>query len=361
MPGSLIQLALEGTDDARRRLFSQVSDLVVANLEDRTDRELAIFSEVALKLYDAGSEKDRSNLAQRLANKEKTPHTLAKRIAQDAVQVAGPVLEGCPVLTQQDLLEFVATLSLPHLQIIARRTDICQMVSDKLVDRGDEPVHRILAANLKVSLSRHAINELARRSETDTLLCAALASRKDLPMPVCQSLLPYTDSQTKKRLQSLIDEALSKAQQEQVMRLKQLRRDLGKALDNSDMSLLSRDADRFQASPDDIMVLLLQDSRFDHSVEFLGIKGRTAQKSIRNAVYDGKIEVVLRAALKANLEGATFAMFARARCNRLKLAASHASDWTSAFVKRQSELIEAKKARGVDFQAKRNIKRQARG
>ena len=60
MPRSLIKLAQEGTDEARRRLFAQVSELVIANLDERTDRELAIFSEVIIKLYSVGSPRDRA-------------------------------------------------------------------------------------------------------------------------------------------------------------------------------------------------------------------------------------------------------------------------------------------------------------
>ncbi|MCK7613214.1 DUF2336 domain-containing protein [Roseibium sediminicola] len=357
MPRSLIKLALEGTDEARRRLFAQVSELVVANLDQRTDRELAIFSEVIIKLYSVGSATDRARLAQKLAAQPSTPVELARQIAKDEVNVAMPVLAHCPVFTQEDLLDFVEHLSNAHLQVLARRTDLSPEVSDVIAERGDRPVHRILAGNREIRLSRDAMLKLVKFATEDPVLREDLCLRTDLSPSACRTLLPLVDDDTKKRLHRIIEGALSQEQLDQIARLKVLRREFGDALENTDMSLLWREAERSEITVNELMILLLQDGRFNHAIELLSARGRTAQKSLKDAVYNGKQDLVLRSAAKAELELSTFALFAKLRCDHLKVPATQGSEWTAAYKKFLESHAVTKQSRCGDFQANRRTKK----
>jgi len=357
MPRSLIKLALEGTDEARQRLFAQVSELVVTNLEQRTDRELAIFSEVIIKLYDVGSANDRARLAQKLAAQVSTPVQLARKIAEDEVNVAMPVLAHCPVFSQEDLLNFVERLSNPHLQVIARRTDLSPDVSDVIAERGDRPVHRILAGNREIRLSRETMLTLVKNATEDDVLREDLCLRSDLSPGVCRTLLPLVNDETKKRLHRIIEGALSQEQLDQIARLKVLRREISSALENTDMSLLWREAERSDVTANDLMILLLQDGRFDHAVELLSARGRTAQKSLKDAICNGKQELVLRAAAKAELELSTFALFAKLRCDNLKIPVAQGSEWTAAYKQHLESHAVIKQSRCGDFQANRRTKK----
>ncbi|MDN3720760.1 DUF2336 domain-containing protein [Roseibium salinum] len=302
MPKSLIKLALEGTEEARKRLFAQVSELVVANLEQRTDRELAIFSEVILKLYGAGSSKDRSALARKLACQPNTPHNLACRIAEDEITVAMPVLANSPVFTQEDLLDFVERLSNAHLQVLARRTDLSTGVSDAMAEKGDRPVHRILAGNREIRLSRETMLKFVKYAAQDAVLCEDLALRPDLSPAVCRALLPIVNAEAKKRLRSVIEAALTQEQLDQINRLKALRREFGALLEMTDMDRLWQEAERAGITVNELMILLLQDGRLDHAVELLSGRGRIAQTTLKDAVYSGKQDLVIRAADKAGLD-----------------------------------------------------------
>ena len=84
MINSMIKLAQEGTDAAWRTLFIKLCDFVVSDIDQRTSQELAIFSEVALKLYGLASDNDRARLAQNIAQSSKTPNSLAKKLARDS-------------------------------------------------------------------------------------------------------------------------------------------------------------------------------------------------------------------------------------------------------------------------------------
>ncbi len=361
MSNSLIELAQDNTEGARERLFAQVSELVVSNLDQRTDRELAIFAEVIIKLYGVGSAKDRARLAKRLASQTNTPSELAKRLAEDNVNVAMPVLANCPVFSQEDLLDFVERLSASHLQVIARRSDLSPQISDVIAERGDRPVQRILAGNREIKLSRETMLKFVKLATEDVVLREDLCLRTDLSPTVCRQLLPLVNEETKKRLHGIIEGSLSQDQLNQIARLKALRREFGDALTTTDMELLWRDAERNGISISELMILLLQDGRFNHTIELLSARGRIAQKALKDAVYEGKLDLVMKTAAKAQLDTSTFALFAKVRCDHLKIPSARASEWTVAYKKHIESTASARQSRCGDFQAKRKEKKAKPG
>ncbi len=354
---SLIKLAQEGTEEARQRLFAQVSELVIADLDQRTDRELAIFSEVIIKLYSVGPAKDRARLAHKLSTCTDTPLALARKLAEDDVNIAMPILANCPVFSQEDLMDFVERLSNAHLQVIARRTDLTPQVSDVIATKGDRPVHRILAGNREIKLSRETMLKLVGVAAEDVVLLEDLCLRTDLSPSVCRALLPLVNEETKKRLRSIIEGALSQKQLDQIARLKVLRREFGEVLDATDMSQLWQHAESNNITVDELMILLLQDNRFEHAIELLSARGRTAQKSLRDSIYSGKLDLVLRTAAKAGLDIATFALFAKVRGDHLKSPPAEGIQWTGAYRKHLEIAAAAKQSRCGDFQANRREKK----
>ncbi|GAA0776508.1 DUF2336 domain-containing protein [Roseibium denhamense] len=358
MPSSLMQLAKEGTDAARRALFVQLSDLISGEIHKRTDQELALFSEVALQLYSTATSSDRARLAKNLADCANLPVKLAIKIAEDEVSVAVPILASSTVFTQAELLDLVERLSNQHRQVIARRQDLSTDVSDALMRLGDTPVHRLLAGNREIKLSRQAMTVLVQKAVEDYVLRDDLALRSDLTPAAAQKLIPIVNEETQVRLREIIQGALSQEQLDQIARLKVLRREFGQALENPDMSLLWADAERAHISIDELVILLIQDGRFNHVIELLSHRGRIAQKALKDAVFNGKIEPVVKAAAKARLETATFALFAKARCTHMKIPSRQASDWVKAYSDYLQGTQAAANARCTDFQARRGTRKE---
>lgn len=353
MSSNLIQLAQEGTDEAHKQLFAQISDLVAIDLDQRTDNELALFAEVMLKLYGLSTPKDRVRLAQKLAPQANTPNQLARRIAEDDVRVASPVLATCPVLTQGDLLDLIERISNAHLQVLARRPDLSPEVSDQIAKKGDRPVHRILAGNREIKLSRETMLQLVKFAAEDGVLLEDLSLRPDLTPTICQSLMPLVNEEARKRLRGVIEGSLSQEQLNQFARLKEIRREFGSKLELTDMAQLWREAERAKITVDELMILLLQDGRFNHAIELLSARGRIAMKPLKDAVFSGKKDLVLKTAAKAGLTSPTFALFVKTRSEHLKIPSAQGSDWTSSYVKHLETTMSAKKSRCGDFQAKR--------
>ncbi|WP_305986920.1 DUF2336 domain-containing protein [Roseibium sp. MMSF_3544] len=355
MTSSLIKLAQDETVEARRQLFAEVSRLVAADLDDRSDTELALFAEVMLKLYSNSTAEDRLRLAQKLAPCSHSPSDLVLRIAKDEVRVAMPVLADSPLLSQEDLLDLIEQVGETHMQVLARRKNLPTEVSDVLVNKGDRPVQRILAGNREIKLSRDTMLKLVKLAAEDELMREDLALRSDLSPAVCQELLPLVDDETKKRLRNIIEGSLSQEQLDQIARLKVLRRTFSNALESQDVGTLWREAERSAVTLDELMILLLQDGRFSHAIELLSARGRIAQSSLRDAIYNGKLDVVLRTATKAGLNVPAFALLAKARCAHLKISPAQGAEWTSAYVK-QIASSKARQHRCEDFQTRRRAR-----
>ncbi|MES0881278.1 DUF2336 domain-containing protein [Roseibium sp. SCP14] len=357
MSTSLIELALEGTDDARKRLFALVSDLVLANLDQRSERELELFSEVILELYGLSRLNDRTKLAASISSSPKAPLNLARKMAEDEIDVSTFLLTKCRVFTKEDVLHFATSLSDAHLQALARRPDLTTEASDRIAERGGKAVYRILAGNHEIRLSGNTVSRLVTIAQEDETLLKDLSYRSDLSASACRAMLPLVDEETRKRLQETIDAALSKEQLEQFARLKTIRREFGQTLESTDMSLLWREAERSGVSVDELAILLLQDGRFNHATELIGARGRIAQKTFKDAVFKGKPDLVVRTAAKAGLQAPTFALFAKSRCEHLKIPSAQGSEWTAAYVKFLEKNRIGKQSRCGDFQANRKEKR----
>ncbi len=351
---SLYELAESGTDAARTALFGQLCELVTSELDQRTTQELAIFAEVTLALYGNASANDRVQLAQKLSDCPNIPVSLVQRIASDDAKVATPVLASSPVFSQDDLLNLIEALSSMHHEALAQRSDLSSTVSDALAEKGNTPVHKVLAGNRKIKLSRNAMLCLVRTATEDKNVRESLTSRSDLTPTICQKLLPLVNEDEKKRLNTIIQGSFSQEQLDQIARIKALRRELGHALANPDMSLLWSDAQRAGANVDELVTLLLQDQRFNHVIELMALRGRIAQKSYKEAVFSGKLETVLRIAARCGLQPQTFALFVKARCEHLRIPSKKGSSWISAYATHIRELTASKEARGTDFKAKRN-------
>lgn len=79
------------------------------------------------------------------------------------MSVAQSILRSSRVLTEEDLLMFIDTLGVAQREAIAGRSDLTTKVSDALVLNGEQQVHRVLAGNMEIRLSRQAMLFLSRK------------------------------------------------------------------------------------------------------------------------------------------------------------------------------------------------------
>jgi uncharacterized protein (DUF2336 family) len=191
---------LRGTAESRTRALWHTTDLLIAGRY--SDDEIWTFGEVIGRLADEIEVAARAQLARRLASFDKAPVNIIHKLAfDDAIEVAGPILQESGRLETYALVANVCTKSQSHLLAIANRTSIDEAVTDVLVTRGDRDVVNSVAKNSGARFSDFGFLHMIQRAEGDSILAEQLGLRQDIPRHIFQQLIAKASDDVKKRLE----------------------------------------------------------------------------------------------------------------------------------------------------------------
>ena len=95
----------------------------------------------------------RKALAETVSTSENLPVPVARQLASDDIEVAGPILANSPVLSDADLIEIVRTNAMQYALAVAGRERVSEELSDALVDSGHQQVVVRLVGNVGAKLS----------------------------------------------------------------------------------------------------------------------------------------------------------------------------------------------------------------
>lgn len=187
-PEILFALARSHHDpEARARLADQIGTVLLTHNGNIRGQAAVILISLLPRL----EERVRAHLARRLAPSADVPSDLIRRLAEDVIGVAYPVLLDSPVLTDDDLVSLVVAQGPDHRLAIAQRARIPEAVTAALVAHGPEDVIEKTLRNPSARFSEETFRlaaTLARRIER---LQGALAGRTDLPAELAQEILSF--------------------------------------------------------------------------------------------------------------------------------------------------------------------------
>jgi uncharacterized protein (DUF2336 family) len=123
----------------------------------------------------------RQTLAETLAASPNLPHEVAARLAHDDIEVARPVLEHSPVLSDEDLGEIVRTHAMQYALAVAGRQHLSEYLSDVVAEAGDAEVVARLAGNAGAEISSGTLTRLAEDYRDDREVQDRLVRRPALP------------------------------------------------------------------------------------------------------------------------------------------------------------------------------------
>jgi uncharacterized protein (DUF2336 family) len=171
-----------GSAERRERTLRRVTDLFVFGSSHFSSDHIAVFDGVFSHLVADIEQSTRAFLADRLATISNAPPKLMRTLAfDDAIEVAGPVLEKSEQLDNVSLVESAKTKSQPHLLAITKRKSLAETVTDVLVERGDRDVALSVAQNAGAKFSEAGYVRLVKRSEHDDELARSVGSRPEIP------------------------------------------------------------------------------------------------------------------------------------------------------------------------------------
>ena len=188
-----------GTQATRLEALWHATDLLIAG--QYSEDQIWVFGEIISKLAKEIEEAARIQLAKRMARIDHAPGQLLQELAfDDAIEIAGPILQQSEGLSTKVLVENARSKSQQHLLAISNRRSIPAEVTDVLVARGNREVLNTVTKNVGASFSNAGFLHLIKRSDNDSILAENLGRRTDIPRHVFQQLIARASDEVKRKL-----------------------------------------------------------------------------------------------------------------------------------------------------------------
>jgi len=166
----------------RSEVLRRITDLFLSGAENFSAEQTELFDDVFCHLVEKIERNALIELSGKLAPVSGAPINLTLRLASNTdLNIAGPILEKSSVLSDRVLSEIARTMSQGHLAAIAGRDHISEVVSEVLVDRGDEVVLRRITCNAGAQFSRLTFASLLSKASQDAEMATTVAGRVDIP------------------------------------------------------------------------------------------------------------------------------------------------------------------------------------
>lgn len=193
--GRLIALAQNSSASGRGELYTAIATAMTARTGATSPAEDRLLAEVMGRLTHQVEMSVRLALADRLAERPDAPHELILMLANDAIDVARPVLTHSTVLTEDDLAGLISASSTVHHEVIAGRPDVSLRLSAMLSQSPADHVVLALLKNHRAQIAETSLQEIAARSRTAAELQSALAVRPDLSQDLAQRLCGFVSQE----------------------------------------------------------------------------------------------------------------------------------------------------------------------
>jgi Uncharacterised protein conserved in bacteria (DUF2336) len=185
-------------------MLHQITDLFLVNAGHYSADQLDAYDDVLKLLISKVDVAARAALARRLAPVEHAPTDTIRSLALDAeIGVAEPILAQSNALTDDTLIDCIATGGQKHLLAIATRNSLSETVSDHLVIKGDNNVLGAVVNNPGASISELSFGILVDKGADDDWLSESIAKRKDIPEHHFRQLISKASEIVRQRLISI--------------------------------------------------------------------------------------------------------------------------------------------------------------
>ncbi|MFN3656212.1 MAG: DUF2336 domain-containing protein [Pseudolabrys sp.] len=178
------------TPPRRLAMLRQMTELFLQGAGLYTAEQTAVFDALIKRLTQGVGAQALVELSNRLATMDSAPaDTIVRLSSDDDPAVSGPVLEKSSVLNDGDLVGIARSKSQGHLLAIAGRRHIADVVTDVLVERGNQAVKRKVTANEGATISENGFARLISDARTDKDLAGMVKKREDIP----EELKPFLE------------------------------------------------------------------------------------------------------------------------------------------------------------------------
>lgn len=216
---ALAEIARDPSIMARSRLLQSLSDLVFDSRLPSAQEVVELCS-IATLLLKVADDDSRRHFATTIAPCRHVPREMVFLLLEDKVAIAGPVLRDSPVLTDQDLEQFVSSLPDERLAFIAMRQNLVPGMVEVLVERGGEVVQLAVSENGSAPLTAKSLKILIHNAEHSEHLCRSLVRRPEISKGDAEHLVQLITRILKSRMR--VPEPVAEAASTPMPELKKL-------------------------------------------------------------------------------------------------------------------------------------------
>jgi uncharacterized protein (DUF2336 family) len=215
-----------GSKDKRIDALRRITDLFVADADRLTDQQIDVFDDILGHLIKRIESRALAELSRRLAPIHNAPIEVVRRLARDDdIVVAEPILTASARLSDSDLIEIASTKTQAHLLAISARSQIGTVVTDVLLQRGNQYVFHALAENSGAHFSARGFETLVRHAEGDGRLAEKVAPRRSAAAFLSRAteavrarLLELAGPKSRRHIQGILSAIAEDAQHEGLRR-----------------------------------------------------------------------------------------------------------------------------------------------
>src|SRR5579872_1399196 len=196
----LNEAILRGSAESRANALWHATDILLDG--EYSEEQIWLFGEVIGRLADQIEQATRAELSRRLAHSDNAPPKIVKMLAfDDAIEVAGPILQFSPRLDNQSLIANIRTMGQPHMLAISRRIFVPVEVTDELLTRGNREVAQSVVANECACLSDFGFLQMIKWAETDFAFAEQVGLRKEIPPHLFRQLIAKASHEVRQKLE----------------------------------------------------------------------------------------------------------------------------------------------------------------
>ena len=165
---------------ARHALLKRLADVVSLPASRINAFERSVTGDLLVEMLRLAPSAERRRVAARLAPLSELPNSLARMLLRDEPDIAGLLIEQCASLTDADLVACTRDASIDHRFLIATRRGLSEVVTEALIDAGEERVIEALMRNTTARLSQIGIEQIVSLSRQFPAYCSYLLKRTEL-------------------------------------------------------------------------------------------------------------------------------------------------------------------------------------
>jgi len=154
-----------------------------------SNREIVAAEQVFRLLLRDTEVRVRAALAEQVKDSDHIPRDIVLPLARDVEEVALPVLQYSDVLDGDDLLDLIDnTQEITRYLAISKRKHVSDVVSDTLLEKGNDEVAATLVENTGAQISDTGLTRIIEKHGTNETLMQAVGNRPRLPVTVAEKL-----------------------------------------------------------------------------------------------------------------------------------------------------------------------------